>query len=206
MATAFLSFGDRLIHTQPKTGHGDSGPAYCEVVKTFLYLTAQAHEEEGWPGDQLPDVIEGNDPPSLDLRTTQSVVQTPVAEVEPSPCSSYESVFAEPFPGSDGTSQHLEFLPPMSSDVQSLSPSIILMPTQNPLLAGDYLAMEVLSSPELSLWKRLLRHGMLRSYRALECADNEQAQPKSWLARSHHFSLRHATRWHLLFPHQAWVR
>jgi hypothetical protein len=40
---------------------------------------------------------------------------------------------------------------------------------------------------------------MLRSYRALERAGDRQQNSKSWLARSHHFSLRHANTWHLLF-------
>ncbi|KIW70363.1 hypothetical protein PV04_02638 [Phialophora macrospora] len=197
MVKAFLGFGDHIIRTEAAVSHGDLGPAYCEFVKTFLGLMAEVDQVKDRPPNQPPSPSWDNTLPTIGSRTTQSVVPTP-EQIDSSSRSSNESVFAELLPTAE-SNKAPGFWPTTPTVVRPPSLRIISMPTQNPLLSGDYSAMDEFSYPEPSLWRRLLRHGMLRSYRALEGADDIQENPQSWLARSHHFSLRHASRWQIRF-------
>jgi hypothetical protein len=197
MAKAFLGFGDHIIRTEAAISHGDLGPVYCEVVKTFLSLMAEVDQVKGWPEDQTRNSSCENTSGRIGSGTTQSVVQTP-EQMESSSRSPYEFAFAELLPTAE-SSKAAGFRRMTLTDVGPPSLGIMSMPTQNPLLSGDYSAIDEFSYPEPSLWRRLLRHGMLRSYQALEGPGDIQENSQSWLARSHHFSLRHASRWQIRF-------
>ncbi|KAJ9616497.1 hypothetical protein H2200_000216 [Cladophialophora chaetospira] len=199
MVKALLRFGDHVMESKAGISHGDLSSAYCELTRTFLDLTAKVNEEEDGSHDPSLNFEHEDKTHTKGPKNPQLSVDSP-ADTESSSCGSSESASAKHLPDAE-KKRHKPFglHPTMRQDAKVVSPGIILMPTQNPLLSGDYATVDELSFPEPSLWKRLLRHGLLRSYRALDSLTDHQADPKSWLARSHHFSLRHTTRWHLMF-------
>lgn len=165
------------------------GLAYCDVVKTFLGLTAESTKDPIQSEATSETCVHEENP-----QTTTVVSASP--EIELNPSSSSDSSPSEWLLNETSYSRH--GLPPPATPSTYVLPRMAFMFTQNPLLASDYSVAEQFSYPEPSLWRRLLRHAILRSYRALDGVDGVPETPHSWLARSHHFSLRHAPRWQLL--------
>lgn len=186
---ALLGFGDHVMKSKAAALDRKLGFAYCDVVKTCLGLAARANEDQtrSEPNSQTP-VYDENLPTSTVVSRSPDVKSSPLS-------TSDASQSAEPF---NETSDIHKVLTPSPTASRCVLPGITFMFTQNPLLASDYSVADQFSYPEPSLWRRLLRHAVLRSYRALDRANGVPGTSHSWLARSHYFTLRHAPRWQLL--------
>ncbi|KIW34907.1 uncharacterized protein PV07_01649 [Cladophialophora immunda] len=202
MINTFLDFGDQVTRSMAVPTHNDSGDlgtAYHEAVKKFRNLAAEVDEDISWPQDQALSST------SDDTRQAANDTDLQLASRGPSKLPStagatYEVVRLRRPPCSKASSQTLAISQPaLSHNMQKfLSPAIISMPVLNPVLSADYLNIEELSFSEGSLYKRLLHYGMLRNYQALRC-DDPQDKRNPWSHRVHRFSLRHSTKWNLLF-------
>jgi hypothetical protein len=197
MAKALVTFGETVLQSK-SVSNEIVGPAYRQVVQAFLSLTTQINDESE-PQDQPQKPRSEYVSKAMGPESTPSYFET-LAEMQTNSSSSGETPALESLPlAKDRVSTDTAPDNVALRDFRSLPPGIILMPALNPLFSDDYSRFEAFCDRGPTLWKRLLHYGMLRSYRALECASEVRDNSQSWLARTHRFSLRYASRWQLMF-------
>lgn len=191
MTKAFLDFGDQVMkpgQLHSRQGFEGLAKAYCQTAKTFLSLAAEAHQEDSGPLDQQGS---SNREPSPREESDGTLPAFPHAFDPSERDLNAERMSPVPFQGTQ-----LEMPNQFSAGTTASTSGIPFLPTQIPLLSDDYGTLA--EYPEPVLWKRIVRHAILKTYRALRASCEPHDVSQAWLARSHRFSLRHLSRHELL--------